>query len=55
MTAYSPDPRDLGPEVPRRPGAVRGRADGRDAAAADSLASRARYAAWDGSQEVADL
>ncbi|HEV7605437.1 MAG TPA: VWA domain-containing protein [Candidatus Limnocylindrales bacterium] len=54
MTAYSPDPRDLGPEAPRRPG-VRGRADGRDAAPADSLASRARYAAWDGSQEVADL
>ena len=45
MTAYSPDPRDLAPE-PRSPlpGAV-----------PDGPATRARYSAWDGSQQVADL
>jgi uncharacterized protein with von Willebrand factor type A (vWA) domain len=49
MTAYSPDPRDLGPESTRpatRPPA---------GTPADVLAARARYSAWDGSQHVADL
>jgi len=55
VTAYSPDPRDLGPEVARRTGAGLGGRRGRDATPAETLASRARYAAWDGSQEVADL
>jgi uncharacterized protein with von Willebrand factor type A (vWA) domain len=49
VTAYSPDPRDLGPAAgdggPGRP---------RDAAA-DALARAARYSRWDGSQQVADL
>ncbi len=59
MTAYSPDPRDLGPE---RSGA-RGRArlgsgpspSPSPASAADALARAARYSAWDGSQHIADL
>ena len=46
MTAYSPDPRDLGPEIAR---------SGSRAAAADALARAARYSRWDGSQRVADL
>ncbi len=51
MTAYSPDPRDLGPEV-QRAGPPVGRGS---SASADALARAARYSAWDGSQEVADL
>ncbi len=47
MTAYSPDPRDLGSGAARpTPGASAG---------ADVLATRARYSRWDGSQQVADL
>ncbi len=53
MTAYSPDPRDLGPDASRAgragPPAKRGES------AADALARAARYSAWDGSQQVADL
>ena len=49
MTAYSPDPRDLGPD-PTRAGPPR-----RGETAADALARAARYSAWDGSQHVADL
>ncbi len=45
MTAYTPDPRDLGPVVPPK----------RGESAADALARAARYSAWDGSQQVADL
>ena len=49
VTAYTPDPRDLGPDPSRaRP------ADG-PGSAADALARAARYSAWDGSQHVADL
>ncbi|HEX6868845.1 MAG TPA: hypothetical protein VF119_08560, partial [Candidatus Limnocylindrales bacterium] len=44
---YTPDPRDLGPVVPPRPRSARD--------AADALARAARYSAWDGSQQVADL
>ena len=47
MTAYSPDPRDL-------TALDRARAS-RDRDAADTLAGRARYSRWDGSQQVADL
>src|SRR3954470_20607704 len=48
MTGYTPDPRDLGPTPPpRRPMTAR--------EAADALARAARYSAWDGSQQVADL
>jgi uncharacterized protein with von Willebrand factor type A (vWA) domain len=47
VTAYSPDPRDLGPELAR--------AASRAGTPADALAARARYSAWDGSQQVADL
>jgi uncharacterized protein with von Willebrand factor type A (vWA) domain len=50
VTAYSPDPRDLGPEVTRSR-----RATARSGAAAEALTARARYSAWDGSQQVADL
>ena len=50
MTAYSPDPRDLGPEA-QRAGPPISRAE----SAADALARAARYSAWDGSQEMADL
>ena len=49
MTAYSPDPRDLGPD-PARAGPPR-----RTETPADALARAARYSAWDGSQHVADL
>ena len=44
---YTPDPRDLGPVVPPRPRPARD--------AADALTRAARYSAWDGSQQVADL
>ena len=47
MTAYSPDPRDL-------TALDRARAS-RDGGAPASLARRARYSRWDGSQHVADL
>ncbi len=47
MTAYSPDPRDL-------TALDRARAS-RDTDAANTLARRARYSAWDGSQQLADL
>src|SRR4051812_11743417 len=47
MTGYTPDPRDLGPIAPPRRPAT--------AEAADALARAARYSAWDGSQQVADL
>ena len=50
MTAYSPDPRDLGPEARRA-----GPRHARGQSAADALARAARYSAWDGSQELADL
>ena len=53
MTAYSPDPRDLGPEGSRAP--LRPGSSGGSPTAADILAARARYSAWDGSQQVADL
>jgi uncharacterized protein with von Willebrand factor type A (vWA) domain len=48
VTAYSPDPRDLGPDpTDARPP--------RGGSAADALARAARYSAWDGTQHVADL
>ncbi|MEA2619342.1 MAG: hypothetical protein QOC97_115 [Chloroflexota bacterium] len=53
MTAYSPDPRDLGPEATRA--SRRLGSSGAAATPADILAARARYSAWDGSQQVADL
>ena len=46
MTGYTPDPRDLGPVVPPRPTAP---------GSPGALARAARYSAWDGSQQVADL
>ena len=53
MTAYTPDPRDLGPapEAGRAAGARRGTS----AASADALSRASRYSRWDGSQHVADL
>ena len=51
MTAYSPDPRDLGPDR----AATRGGPGRRGETAADALARAARYSAWDGTQHVADL
>ena len=53
MTAYSPDPRDLGPDVGRAGRAGPPRGPG--ASPADALTRAARYSAWDGSQQVADL
>ena len=54
MTSYSPDPRDLGAaDDGARRRSVRGGAGG--GAGADVLAARARYSAWDGSQQPADL
>ena len=50
MTAYSPDPRDLGAGVSGAAGP-----NGKPAKPGDVLAARARYSAWDGSQQVADL
>ncbi len=63
MTAYSPDPRDLGPEGLASRGRARsgagasasGSASARFESAADALARAARYSAWDGSQQLADL
>ena len=61
MTAYSPDPRDLGPEGPASRGRARpgpgtsGSGSARAESAADALARAARYSAWDGSQQLADL
>jgi uncharacterized protein with von Willebrand factor type A (vWA) domain len=49
VTAYTPDPRDLGPDPSR------GHAADGPGSAADALARAARYSAWDGSQHVADL
>jgi uncharacterized protein with von Willebrand factor type A (vWA) domain len=62
VTAYSPDPRDLGPEAgagrgkgsPGRTGGASGPAGG-GATAADALTRAARYSRWDGSQFVGDL
>lgn len=57
MTAYSPDPRDLGTDAASR--ARPGRRGGDAAEAAGqieaSLAARARYSRWDGSQRIVDL
>src|SRR5512145_49258 len=44
MKSYTPDPRHLGPSGRQRPA----RADG-------TLARRARYSRWDGTQSIADL
>jgi uncharacterized protein with von Willebrand factor type A (vWA) domain len=57
MTAYSPDPRDLGPDAGRRGGASGRRRDKAAGArdTAEALAARARYSRWDGSQQIADL
>jgi len=61
MTAYSPDPRDLGPERRSARGASgqsretagwRGGDRGPDG---NGLAARARYSRWDGTQWIADL
>jgi uncharacterized protein with von Willebrand factor type A (vWA) domain len=61
VTAYTPDPRDLGPET-RRTGSRAGRdvrsTRIRGAPAeleTDGLAARARYSRWDGTQRIADL
>ncbi len=55
MTAYSPDPRDLGADVARGGADAGTTARGRGRVPVDGLATRARYSSWDGSQEVADL
>ena len=52
MTAYSPDPRDLGPEPA---GAAPGGRAEPHGEAADALARASRYSRWDGSQHVAEL
>ena len=50
MTAYSPDPRDLGTPAARRP------PDGDpDADRGGAVARAARYSRWDGRQTIADL
>ena len=46
MSGYTPDPRDLGPVVPPRP---------TTSGSPGALVHAARYSAWDGSQQVADL
>jgi uncharacterized protein with von Willebrand factor type A (vWA) domain len=51
VTAYTPDPRDLGPQPDRSRRAARTTNE----SAADALARTARYSAWDGTQHVADL
>ena len=51
MTAFTPDPRDLGPDLSRSSAGARGRGG----SPAEALAARARYSAWDGSQQIADL
>jgi uncharacterized protein with von Willebrand factor type A (vWA) domain len=55
MTAYSPDPRDLRAEDAVRARARRTRSDGSADGEIESLARRARYSHWDGTQSIADL
>jgi len=63
MTAYSPDPGDLGPDagrqgrMPSRRHAASDRADRskRSDHTADAVADRARYSRWDGTQRIGDL
>ncbi len=60
MTAYTPDPRDLGPETRRArrdSGARQPKPDGIEAAGIplDGLPANARYSRWDGTQRIADL
>ena len=50
VTAYSPDPRDLGPDLGRAGPAAAERGDRRGRARPGG-----RYSRWDGSQQVADL
>jgi uncharacterized protein with von Willebrand factor type A (vWA) domain len=57
VTAYSPDPGDLGSasiRSARTPGGRGGRANPADGSI-DALAARARYSRWDGTQRIADL
>ncbi|MGP1675068.1 MAG: vWA domain-containing protein [Candidatus Limnocylindrales bacterium] len=54
MTAYSPDPRDLGGRVPPSRNGMPPRG-GRDDEAPAALARAARYSRWDGSQRLPDL
>jgi len=57
LTAYSPDPGDLGPasgRPARTPGGRGNRANPADGSE-DALAARARYSRWDGTQRIADL
>ena len=51
MTAFSPDPADLGPGARATPSSA---ASARRAAEI-ALARQARFSRWDGSQQVADL
>ena len=61
MTAYTPDPRDLGPETRRTRRGVRrdlqttSPHDVSAEAAIDGIPARARYSRWDGTQRIADL
>jgi len=55
VTAYSPDPRDLGPELEGARRAAGARRSDSTTPSADALARAARYSRWDGSQHVADL
>ncbi|MEO8570115.1 MAG: VWA domain-containing protein [Chloroflexota bacterium] len=55
MTAYSPDPRDLGADTARTGADAGMTARGGRRGPAEGLAAQARYSSWDGSQEVADL
>ena len=56
MTAYSPDPRDLGPERGfTGPTGRAGPPRRTDTIPAEALSRAARYSAWDGTQQVADL
>jgi uncharacterized protein with von Willebrand factor type A (vWA) domain len=58
MTAYSPDPHDLGPDSARpRRGSDRRGGQARPGVpdGVEGLVARARYSRWDGSQRTADL
>jgi uncharacterized protein with von Willebrand factor type A (vWA) domain len=55
VTAYSPDPRDLGPELEGARRAAGAPRSDSTTPSADGLARAARYSRWDGSQHVADL
>jgi uncharacterized protein with von Willebrand factor type A (vWA) domain len=57
MTAYSPDPRDLGPDPARTRSGAAGKRPAPNLREPDAgrLVAQARYSRWDGTQRIAEL